>query len=86
MLNVIFSGIVTVFSLGLLAVSLFSFWKYKNIKLLVISIVFIIFFIKGILLSLGLFYTDMGLPTASPSFVLFDVIVLVLLFSATLKR
>ena len=86
MQSIILSGFVTIFSVGLLAVSLYSYSKHKTIKLLIISCVFLVFLIKGILLSLGLFYTNLGLPTASVSFTFFDVIILVLLFIATLKR
>ncbi|MFH1100675.1 MAG: hypothetical protein V1726_01385 [Methanobacteriota archaeon] len=83
---VILSGFVTVFSLGLLAISLYSYRKSKNMKLLAVSCVFLIFLIKGILLSIGVFFPNSGMPSASLWFILFDVVILLLLFIATLKR
>ena len=56
----IISAFITIFSVGLLAVSLASYRKYKNLKLLFVSFVFVVFFIKGILLSFGLFNEDIA--------------------------
>ena len=87
--QIILSACVTIFSLGLLVVSLASYRRYRNGKLLVVSTVFFVFLVKGVLMSLSLF---------SPGFSVFDVLVsgsynglldlviLVLLFVATLKR
>jgi hypothetical protein len=75
-----------VFSLGLLVTSLLSYRRTKNNKLVFISIVFIIFLLKGILMAVDLIYpTIIGLQY-SFSFVLFDLGVLFFLFIATLKR
>jgi len=71
---------------GLLVVSLSSYKKYKNPKLLFVSIVFLIFLIKGLLMSIGMFYTDISLLQTISRTGLFDLIVLILLFMATLKR
>jgi len=85
--SIIISACITIFSLGLLMISLASYRKYKNLKLLVISFVFLIFLIKGILLSLGLFYNEIKMVTTdSLSVGFFDLLILVLLFIATLKR
>jgi hypothetical protein len=84
--NIIISAFVTIFSIGLLVVSLASYRKYKNMKLLFVSIVFLIFFIKGILFSLGLFYEDLLSYVSIPYTGMFDLIILILLFLATLKR
>lgn len=87
--SIIISACVTILSLGLLAVSLASYKKYKNVKLLFISIVFFVLLFKGMLLSISLFYPDF---TGADTFLqgtyngIFDLIVLVLLFIATLKR
>jgi len=83
---VILSGFVTVFSVGLLSISLYSYRKSKNMKLLAVSCVFLVFLVKGILLSIGVLFPDSGMPSASLWFVVFDVIILLLLFIATLKR
>ena len=84
--NIIISAFITIFSLGLLAVSLASYRKYKNIKLLFVSIVFFVFLIKGLLFSLGLFYENITAFNSGTYMGLFDLIVLILLFIATLKR
>ena len=84
--DIIISAFVTIFSVGLLAVSLASYRKYKNLKLLFVSLVFLVFLIKGILLSLGLFNEDISSILMSSYAGLFDLTVLILLFIATLKR
>lgn len=84
--EIVISAFITIFSIGLLAVSLASFKKYKNMKLLFVSLVFFVFLIKGILLSIGLFYEDITTILSSTYIGLFDLIILVLLFIATLKR
>lgn len=87
--SIVLSAAITIFSLGLLLVSLASYRKYKNLKLLLISVVFIIFLVKGILLSLSLFYQELStldiLLHGTYSGV-FDLMVLLILFMATLKR
>ena len=84
--EIIISAFVTIFALGLLVVSLASYRKYKNLKLLFVSIVFFVFLIKGILLSLLLFDIQIIDFTSGPFNGLFDLIILILLFLATLKR
>ena len=84
--DIIISACVTIFSVGLLIVSLASYNKYKNLKLLFVSIVFLIFLVKGILLSLGLFFDETTILNSSSYIGLFDLIILILLFIATLKR
>ena len=87
--QIILSAGVTIFSLGLLLVSLASYWRYRTMKLLVISIVFFVFFMKGVLMSIQVFTTGSSFVdlvlTGSYSGVL-DLVVLVLLFLVTLKR
>ena len=83
--EIVISAFVTIFSVGLLVVSLASYRKYKNIKLLFVSLVFLVLLIKGILLSLSLFY-EIGILNSTLYTGLFDLIILVLLFLATLKR
>ena len=77
---------ITVFSLGLLLVSILSYRRYRNNKLLFVSFVFMIFFIKGVILSLGLFSQPLTEMISNPYFGLLDLIILVFLFIATLKR
>jgi uncharacterized membrane protein len=84
------SAAVTIFAIGLLVVSLVSYRKYHNSKLFFISLVFIVLLIKGVLLSVSIFYPTELKPVTSilysPYSGLFDVAVLFLLFIGTLKR
>jgi len=84
--SIIIDASITIFALGLFIVSLLSYRKYKNGKLLFVSLVFLIFLVKGILLSLSLFYSQFADIISNPYVGLFDLIILVLLFIATLKR
>jgi hypothetical protein len=84
--TIVIDACITIFSLGLLIISLFSYKKYKNTKLLFVSLIFLVFFVKGILLSLGLFYKQISDVILNPYAGLFDLVILVLLFMATLKR
>ena len=84
--SIIISGFLTIFAFGLLIVSLASYKKYKNSKLVFVSLVFLVFFIKGMLTSIGLFYEQLTIINLSPYNGLFDLVILILLFIATLKR
>jgi hypothetical protein len=85
-LDVAINAFLTLFSLGLLIISIMTYKQHKKIKLLVITAVFIVFLIKSILTSLGLFTSDLTTFLSSSSFQLFDLVILVLLFFAVLKR
>jgi hypothetical protein len=85
-ITIIMSAFITIFSLGLLTISLASYRKHKNTKLIFVSVVFLIFFIKGVILSLSLFIDPLGVFQSVIPIGLFDVIILMLLFLATLKR
>ena len=82
--NIIISACVTIFSLGLLIISLASYLKYKNLKLLFVSLVFLIFLIKGVLLTINVFFEE--LTWLNSYFVIFDLVILIFLFIATIKR
>ncbi|MEM0467108.1 MAG: hypothetical protein QXL17_07915 [Candidatus Thermoplasmatota archaeon] len=84
--QIIISACVTTFSLGLLIVSVTSYRKHKNQKLLFVSAVFFLLLIKGISLSIGLFVEDVLIWLYPLYSSLFDVFILLLLFVATLKR
>lgn len=78
---------ITVFAFAMLVISLRAFRRSKHRKILFVSGAFGIFFIKGIILTLGLFYED-KISSSSLWLLasLFDLGVLILLFVATLKR
>ena len=84
--SIIIYGFITIFSIGLFCVSILSFLKSKNKKLLFVSTVFLLFILKGLILSLSLFLSDLNLFVTIPILALFDLIVLFLLFIATLKN
>ena len=80
------SAIITIFSLGLLLVSLASYRKYHNTKLLFVTLVFLVFLLQGILLSLNIFFEFLTNDLLVVGMSVVDTVVLVLLFLATLKR
>jgi len=80
------SAIITIFSLGLLLVSLASYRKYHNTKLLFVTLVFLVFLLQGILLSLNIFLEFLTNDLLVVGMSVVDTVVLVLLFLATLKR
>jgi hypothetical protein len=84
--SILCSATITILSLGLFVVSLLSYRAYKNSKLLFVSIVFLVFCVKGILFSIGLFYNAFAGFTLTIQSSIFDVFILILLFIATLKR
>ena len=85
-INIIIAACVTVFSLGLLFISLLSYHRTKNIKLLFVSLVFLVLLIRGILLSISLFNEQLKPLGTMPYVGLLDLTILILLFIATLKR
>ena len=83
---IILGAAITIVSFNLFLVSLLSFWKYRNIKLVFTSIIFFFFLIKGVLLSLSLFYEQLA-PLQSMLYLwVFDLVILVLLYITSLKR
>lgn len=82
--GILLSASVTTFSLGLLTISLVSYLKYKNQKLLFVSVAFFIFLVKGIVMSTNMFFEPY--TTSTFFYSVFDLVILVLLFGATLKR
>ena len=84
--EIVLSAFITIFSVGLLFVSLASYRKYKNLKLLFVSLVFLVFLIKGVLQSISLFSGEIPLLNLFINSGLFDLLILILLFIATLKR
>jgi len=80
-------AMITVISFVLLFATLIGYWKYKNKKLLFISLVFLFIFIRGLLLSLNIFYEDFESIVSSGYIWLFDLVVLIFLYAAySVKR
>ena len=84
----IISASITIFSLGLLLISLVGYKRNKNQKLLLLSGIFILFLIKGIVFSLYVFHieTPFSLIITQKYLGLFDLVILSILFLTTLKR
>ena len=84
--SIVLSASITIFALGMFIVSLLSYKQYTNKKLLFVSVAFFVFFVKGAIGSLGLFSADVAVLTSDISLKLFDLMILLSLFVATLKR
>ena len=86
LVSIILNSCITVLALSLFVISLGSYQKHKSQKLLFLSSVFFIFFIKGVIMSLAQFVDELMFLQCSPYLVCFDLLMLVILFTATLKR
>jgi len=86
MIIAILSAFILVFSLGLLSISVRSYRHTKNQKLMFITGVFLIFVLKGVFLTINVFYPELLEGSSELLFLGIDVVILFLLFIATLKR
>ena len=84
--GIILYACITIFSLVLSVVSLLSYRKYQTIKLLLISMMLLVFFVRGALLSLGLFVPLIAVFTSSIYIWVFDLIILAVLYITSLKK
>ena len=84
--SIVLSASITVFALGMFIVSFLSYKKSKNAKLIFVSSAFFIFFVKGIIQSLGVFSLETSFLNSTNTMNVFDLLILILLFIATLKR
>ena len=83
---IIVSAAITIVACILGIVSLHSYKTYRNTKLLFVLSVFAFFIVKGVLLSLSLFYHQFTEISSSYYFLMIDLIILTLLYLAALKR
>jgi hypothetical protein len=86
MIEIIISAGITFIALVLLIVSLLSYWKYRRGKLILISGVFLLMFIRGTILSTSLFYPEYKTWLTSPYIWGFDLVILLILYIASIKR
>ncbi len=84
--SIIISASVTVLAFGLLIVSLVSYLKNRNTKLIFISLVFTLFLVKGIFFSLSVFNGQFATGILIQYLGVFDLFILASFFLATLKR
>jgi hypothetical protein len=86
LLDLLINAFVTMFSLGLLLISVMSYRKYQSPKLVFIIVVFVLFLIKSLFFSYGLFNPEISQFVSTSYFRLFDFGILVMLFVGALKR
>jgi hypothetical protein len=84
--NTIIFGFLTVFSFGLWMISIFSYRKSQNKKLIFVNIVFLIFFTKGVVLSLSIFISEIYDLISIQLLAVIDLIIICLLFISVLKK
>lgn len=84
---------IMLLGLTLLIIAGLSYKRTRNNKILMIAIAFSCFFIKGVILSIGLYVGMLSSDSLPPSFVipfdfllLFDFIILLLLYFAVFKK
>jgi len=86
---------ITILALALLIVAAMSYQRTGNPKILFISFAFALFFVKGLLLSVGLYLDWLYDPMSDPSSVyvlsldlllVLDMMILLLLYFSILKR
>lgn len=79
-------ALVTVFALTITAISAFSYRISGNRKVLMITYAFGIFFIKGIILSVGILFELADWQSLLLTSIILDTAILVLLFTAIIVR
>jgi hypothetical protein len=84
--SIVIFACISIFSLVLFLVSILSYYKYRKIKLLLISMVFLMFLSRSLLLSFSLFSAQVSAFIASPYIWLFDLLILLVLYITSLKR
>ena len=73
---------ITILSMILFVVTLLSYVKTRNRKLFFVSLIFLFLLIRGGILSLGLFYTQLGTLLSNGYIWVVDLLVLILLYVA----
>jgi len=77
---VLFSNIIVVgLSILLFIISMFSFYRVKNFKLLFISIAFLVFIIKGLLVLIEYISQDLLIS-------IIDLVIILLLYFSVAKK
>jgi len=82
----IFIAWMTVFSVTLFIISLLSYIRTRNGRILLVSLAFLMFSVKGVALSIGLYRPAMLHVTTDLPSLLFDVLILLILYFATLRE
>ena len=85
-IDIFYAASITVTSLILLILSLFTYRKYRNFKLIFICSILALFLIKGIIFTLVVFNFNINFLDSLRNLWMFDLIILILLYLASLKR
>jgi hypothetical protein len=93
MLQDILIPCIMILALALVYIAGKSYIRSRNDKILLITIAFVCFFIKGLILSIGLYIGMLSSDSLPPSFVIpfdlllfLDFVILLLLYYAVFKR
>jgi hypothetical protein len=82
----IFIAWMTVFSATLFFISLVSYVRTRSSRIVLVALAFLMFCIKGIALSIGLYRPELLHVTTELPSLLFDVLILLILFFATVRE
>ena len=82
----IFIAWMTVFSVTLFIISFISYVRTRSGRIVLVSLAFLMFSVKGVALSIGLYRPDMLHVTADLPSLLFDVLILLILYFATVRE
>jgi len=85
-LELLIISFIIVISFSLFVLSILSFKKSRSIKMLLISIVFLVFFIKVIIYNVSLYFSNINIFDSITNMWIFDLAVLLLLYIASMKR
>lgn len=83
--NVIVAAVM-VLALTLTLIALLAWRRTRDRNIVFLGIAFAVFFVKGLILSVALFLTDIGLPTLIILWGSFDLAILALFYGFTLRR
>jgi hypothetical protein len=82
----VFIAWITVFSVTLLLISLISYGRTRNRRILLVGLAFLMFSVKGVALTIGLYWPSVWNVTTDLPALLFDVLILLILYFATLRE
>ena len=82
----IFIAWMTVFSATLFFISLVSYSRTRSGRLVLVAMAFLMFCLKGVALSIGLYRPDILQVTTELPSLLFDVLILLILYFATVRE
>jgi hypothetical protein len=86
MIHEIITALITVFALAIAIISGFSYRRSRNPKVLIVTAAFAIFFVKGILLTIGIFQSSPDFEMLLLYSAVFDFVIIALLFASIIKR